>query len=202
MLGAACLIGVLSVPLPSAAASRQVAFQCPGETTKSLKLAPSDGSVDVRVGRDCICADTRAILDTGVEAATRGLTLKAIGARYECHYCGAELRETARFCHGCGEKLDTYPPVRSGFVRCPACGEPVKPKADDLAGTSCTACGTILRQHLDEFWDRLADSSSLVRLSGQALPPAGQRSSVKLYCHDKSAIYLYWKKVLRAELGQ
>ena len=56
--------------------------------------------------------------------------------------------------------------------------------------------------YLDTLWARLVDQSSLVRLWGGELPAPGQRSTVRIYCYDKPAVFVYWKSMLAAELGQ
>lgn len=52
-----------------------------------------------------------------------------------CKNCGTEIHETARFCHGCGAKVEQ----ESCSPVCPACGTPAK------AGAKfCRNCGTAL----------------------------------------------------------
>jgi DNA-directed RNA polymerase subunit RPC12/RpoP len=202
LVGAVVLIGLLLVPTPSGAASKQVRFDCPLEKMKFVTLSSGAGAVDVLVGSECVCGKSQTELETGVEIASRDLTLKAVGTRHECPACGEKLRANARFCHGCGEKLDKTPPIKAGYLRCPECDSAVKSKTHNVAGTFCTTCGAKLSGHLDTIWARLADQSPLMRLYGQELPAAGQRSTVRLYCYGKKAIFAYWEDLLAAELGQ
>jgi len=199
--GAVVIIGLASMT-PPAAAAKQLNISCPGETMRSVTLASGDSDIVLRVGGDCTCATSQATLDMGVEIATRDLILAAIGQGDECPSCGAKIEANAKFCSNCGEKLDATPAMKSGHIRCPACGTAVRPKVDDLAGTFCSNCGAMLRGHLDNFWNRLTSDSSTVQLSGRDLPGAGNRSSAAIYCHEKTAIYLYWKQMLRAEMEQ
>jgi len=201
LLGASVIAAMALMPSLSAAQSKQVIFKCPGETMKSVPLTSGENAIDVQVGSDCICETTQIDLEMTVDMATRDLIQRAIGRGEECPSCGALILPNHSFCPSCGEKLDPEPRVRSGYIRCPDCGEAVKPKPDDLAGSFCPVCGGCLRGHLDQSWAFVQNHSSRIKLS-EGLPAFGQRSTVRLFCYDKNTLYLYWKQVLRAEMGE
>jgi predicted RNA-binding Zn-ribbon protein involved in translation (DUF1610 family) len=207
LLAAAAWTGLLAVPAHSAGGSKQVSFNCPVETTRSVRLSSAEGDVEVRVGDECICDSSKVSLDMGAEIATKDLVTKmiitkTISAQRECPSCGEDVRSDARFCDSCGEKLETVRPALSGNLRCPSCGEDLEAKKHGFLEGECPSCGEDLDVYLDTLWARLVDQSSLVRLWGGELPAPGQRSTVRIYCYDKPAVFVYWKSMLAAELGQ
>jgi len=202
LVAAATWTGVLVVPAHSAGTSKQVSFNCPVETTRSVRLSSAEGGVAVLVGNECICDSSKANLDTGAEIAAEDLIQKMIGSRHECPSCGEDIRSNARFCGSCGEKLDTARPVRSGYLRCPSCGEELEANKYSFRKGECPSCGEDLNVYLHTLWARLVDQSSRVWLSGGKLPAPGQRSTVRIYCYDKPAVFAYWESMLAAELGE
>jgi predicted RNA-binding Zn-ribbon protein involved in translation (DUF1610 family) len=207
LVAAAAWTGVLVAPAHSAGTSDQVSVNCPVETTASVTLSSAQGSVEVLVGDECICSSSKGDLDNGAEIAAEDLVRKMIGpkmssAQRECPSCGEDVRANSRFCNSCGEELPTVAPVRSRGLRCPTCGELIRGMKNSFLEGECSSCGEDLNVYLHTLWARLVDQSSRVRLSGRELPAQGQRSTVRIYCHDKPAVFAYWEKVIREEMSQ
>lgn len=58
----------------------------------------------------------------------------------QCLKCGNENSADAKFCRGCGNKLEeTEPVAASSFVKCPKCGH-----ANETSRKFCPKCGTAL----------------------------------------------------------
>ena len=74
----------------------------------------------------------------GVGTVVGGTLKNALGGmnRRKCPKCGMELPEGARFCFGCGEKLEGA----SAGLSCPKCGKP------SPGGKFCMHCGAPMQQ--------------------------------------------------------
>lgn len=58
-----------------------------------------------------------------------------------CPKCGKELKAGAKFCGGCGTKIDAVAASADNAVKCPKCGAPLKP-----GKKFCGACGTKIEE--------------------------------------------------------
>ena len=56
-----------------------------------------------------------------------------VGGQFKCVKCGTALVQGAKFCSGCGEKVE----VVSGTVFCSECGNKM-----DINAKFCSNCGT------------------------------------------------------------